>query len=132
MLDLSSKSCTVTGVDVKPPTHYFTGPLTCQFWYAFLIVPQCLLLSLRGSFWVSSGSYSEEPLILTLTKTSQKIHGHILQAFDPSIGNKESLSSVQFSRSVVSDSGPHESQLTRPPCPSPTPKVYSNSCPSSQ
>ena len=27
---------------------------------------------------------------------------------------------------------PHESQHTRPPCPSPTPRVYSNSCPSSQ
>ena len=42
------------------------------------------------------------------------------------------LPSVQFSRSVVSDSlWPHESQHTRPPCPSPTPRVYSNSCPSS-
>ena len=36
--------------------------------------------------------------------------------------------SVQFSRSVMSDSlRPHESQHTRPPCPSPTPGVYSNS-----
>ena len=41
--------------------------------------------------------------------------------------------SVQFSRSVVSDSlRPHEPQHTRPPCPSPTPRVYPNSCPSSQ
>ena len=40
--------------------------------------------------------------------------------------------SVQFSRSVVSDSlWPHELQHARPPCPSPTPGVYSNSCPSS-
>ena len=40
-------------------------------------------------------------------------------------------SSVQFSHSVVSDSlQPHESQHARPPCPSPTPGVYSNSCPS--
>ena len=38
--------------------------------------------------------------------------------------------SVQFSRSVVSDSlWPHESQHARPPCPSPTPEVYPNSCP---
>ena len=38
--------------------------------------------------------------------------------------------SVQFSRSVVSDSlRPHEPQHTRPPCPSPTPAVYPNSCP---
>ena len=40
---------------------------------------------------------------------------------------------VQFSRSVVSNSlWPHESQHARPPCPSLTPRVYSNSCPSSQ
>ena len=38
------------------------------------------------------------------------------------------LNSVQFSRSVVSDSlRPHESQHARPSCPSPTPRVYSNS-----
>ena len=39
---------------------------------------------------------------------------------------------VQFSRSVVSDSlWPHEPQHTRPPCPSPTPGVHPNPCPSS-
>ena len=43
------------------------------------------------------------------------------------------LSSVQFSCSVVSDSSrPHESQHARPPCPSPTPGVHSDSRPSSQ
>ena len=41
--------------------------------------------------------------------------------------------SVQFCRSVVSDSlRPHESQHSRPPCPSPTPRVHSDSRPSSQ
>ena len=40
------------------------------------------------------------------------------------------FSSVQVSRSVISDSlWPHESQHARPPCPSPTPGVYPNSCP---
>ena len=40
---------------------------------------------------------------------------------------------VQFSHSVMSDSlRPHESQHARPPCPSPTPRVHSNSCPSSR
>ena len=40
---------------------------------------------------------------------------------------------VQFSCSVMSDSlRPHELQHTRPPCPSPTPGVYPNSCPLSQ
>ena len=37
--------------------------------------------------------------------------------------------SIQFSLSVVSNSLPsHESQHARPPCPSPTPRVYPNSC----
>ena len=40
---------------------------------------------------------------------------------------------LQFSHSVVSDSlRPHGSQHDRPPCPSPTPGVHSNSCPSSR
>ena len=40
--------------------------------------------------------------------------------------------SVQFSHSVMSDSlWPHEPQHTRPPCPSPTPRVPLNPCPSS-
>ena len=44
-----------------------------------------------------------------------------------------SFSSVQFSCSVVSDSlRPHESQHSRPPCPSPTPGVHPDSHPSSQ
>src|SRR5574341_1276672 len=41
--------------------------------------------------------------------------------------------SVQFSRSVMSDYlQPHESQQARPPCPSPTPGVHSDSQPSSR
>ena len=40
-------------------------------------------------------------------------------------------SSVHFSHSVVSDSlWPRGLQHTRPPCSSPTPRIYSNSCPS--
>ena len=43
------------------------------------------------------------------------------------------FSSVQFSHSVMSNSlRPHELQHPRPPCPSPTSRIYSNSCPSSQ
>ena len=43
------------------------------------------------------------------------------------------FSSVQFSHSVISDSmWPHEPQHARPPCPSPTSEVHSDSCPLSQ
>ena len=43
------------------------------------------------------------------------------------------FNSVQFSHSVMSNSlWPHELQHARPPCPSPTPGVYPNSCPLSR
>ena len=47
--------------------------------------------------------------------------------------DKTIISSVKFSLSVVSDSlRPHGLQHARPPCPSPTPGAYSNSCPLSR
>ena len=43
------------------------------------------------------------------------------------------FSSVQLSRSAMSNSlWPHELQHARPPCPSPTPRVYPNLCPPSR
>ena len=55
-------------------------------------------------------------------------------AFIPNlIGRFLIFSSVKFIHSVVSNClWPHEPQHARPPCPSPTPRVYSNSCPLSQ
>ena len=59
-----------------------------------------------------------------------------LRAEDADINNAITqiiLTSDQISRSVVSDSlRPHELQHARPPCPSPTPGVQSDSRPSSQ
>ena len=47
--------------------------------------------------------------------------------------NKMNISRDQFSQSVMSDSlQPHELQHAKLPCPSSTPGVYSNSCPSSR
>ena len=55
------------------------------------------------------------------------------QLFVPGHTHLFQFSSVQFSRSVVSDSlRPHESQHARPSCPSPTPRVHPNPCPSSR
>ena len=52
-------------------------------------------------------------------------------SFPMNIQDRFPFTSVHFSRSVVSNSfRPHESQHTRPPCPSPSPGVHSNSCPS--
>ena len=56
-----------------------------------------------------------------------------LQRFSLRLQMIFSFSSVQFSRSVVSDSlWPHELQHTRPPCPSPTPGVHPDPCPLSR
>ena len=53
--------------------------------------------------------------------------------FFTTVPHGEAFSSVQFSRSVMSDClWPHELQHAMPPCPSPTPGVYSNSCPLSR
>ena len=60
---------------------------------------------------------------------SHEIERHLL------LGRKvmTNLSSVQFSRSVMSKYlQPHELWHTRPPCPSPTPRVHPNPCPLSQ
>ena len=58
---------------------------------------------------------------------------HIAGRFFTSWATREALMNLQFSHSVVSDSLPaHESQHARSPCPSPTPRVHSESCPSSQ
>ena len=84
----------------QQPLLYLIGPLNASFW--LLSLPNCLFphfLCAQGSRKVSD--YAE--------------------LF---------ISSFQFSRSVVSDSlRPHGLQHARPPCPSPTPGVYSNSCP---
>ena len=79
----------------------------------------------------SWGKYLKEILTwVSVDHTWYIYYGHILSVI---IESESHLSSVQFSRSVMSDFlRPHELQHTRPPCPSPTPGVYPNSCPSSR
>ena len=62
-------------------------------------------------------------------------HGDLLVLLSISsfLSHSTTIRSDQISHSVVSDSlRPHESQHARPPCPSPTPGVHSESRPSSQ
>ena len=71
-------------------------------------------------------------LQMKVKEESEKV-GLKLNIQETKIMSSGSISSIQFSRSVVSDSlPPHESQHARPPCPSPTPGVHSDSRPSSQ
>ena len=91
-------------VDKKVVVHIHNGILL-SYW--------------KKSIWISFNEIDETGAYYTEWSKSEK--------------HQYSISSVQFSRSVVSDSlWPHESQHTRPPCPSPTPGIHSNSCPFSR
>ena len=99
----------------------------------------CLMLS----GWPGAGHFTSVNLTISLTFRSFEDEARD-QALSLWSGRTDSktldyqrtnpqFSSVQFSRSVMSDSlRPHELQHARPPCPSPTPGVHSDSHPSSQ
>ena len=72
-------------------------------------------------------------LSLREVKKNAKTHPSLPYTWEAECQNSRSIwTSVHFSNSVVSDSlWPHEPQHARSPCPSPTPRVYPNSCPSS-
>ena len=68
-----------------------------------------------------------------MVSRAQKLLSPDIHTANSLMSFKYLLSPVQFSHSVVSDSlQPHEPQHGRPPCPSPTPRVYPNSRPLSR
>ena len=85
-----------------------------------------LLLSL-SAMWAFEMSYSKFGNCSTGTSIRK------VSTWYETVNFLRRVSSIQFSRSVVSDSlRPHELQHARPPYPSPTPGVHSNSRPSSR
>ena len=92
----------------------------CQFWRLGLKEPlhfhlHPLIMPLPSCKYISSSQHCiccEDPILYPQHLEEGRVSG-------------------QFGHSVVSDSlQPHGLQHTRPPCPSPTPGAYSNSCPS--
>ena len=72
-------------------------------------------------------------LLLTIYPMNHLLHSKCYSMVVNLIQFYLSSCSVQFSHSVVCDSlRPHGLQHTRPPCSSPTPRVYSDPCPLSQ
>ena len=79
------------------------------------------LLIIAFTFFYSSISFDPKQQAEQLQQQGKSNHFNLISKLGW-------MSSVQFSRSVVSDPlRPHESQHARPPCPSPTPGVHSDS-----
>ena len=106
----------------------------CQLWHS--IKPHRLRVqshprNCHPPLQMPISSHRLSPVLLIHCLLSGGFHDHLF-GFDTLLDCLTGLSSVQFSCSVVSNSlQPHESQHARPPCPSPTPGVHSNSRPSS-
>ena len=78
--------------------------------------------------WTWPHSPEQDPVYPTASPSHQEVSTRLISS-----SIRGHFCSVQFSCSVISDSlQPHGLQHTRPPCPSPTPGVYSSSCPLSQ
>ena len=94
---------------------------------------ECQTLFFLGSKITADGDCNHEiKRCLLLGRKAMTNLDSILKSRDITLPRKVCISSVQFSCSVLSDSlRPHESQHTRPPCPSPTPGVHPDSHPSS-
>ena len=93
-------------------------------WGCLLLVPKTLS---------SLPDCPEKPMPLQIVKTGSDTFSRVTTEPLPCPRNLYPLSSVQFSLSVLPNSlRPHELQHVGPPCPSPTPGVYANSCPLSQ
>ena len=84
----------------------------------------------HSAFFTAQLSHPYMTTAKTIALTTQTFVGKVMSLL---LNMLSQSSSVQSSCSVVSNSvQPHEPQHARPPCPSPTPGVHSNSCPSSR
>ena len=112
-----------------------------SFQLQLVVFPHDSVLPPSLCIWLSSMKDYNNTIIETRRKTNLKIKT-MNSPFFNKYNNKMQkntyyylkviliIVSVQLSRSVVSDYlWPHESQCTRPPCPSPTPVVHTNPCP---
>ena len=103
--------------------HIISGQALLAIDYRIWHIEQSTFTTSSFKVWNSSAGILSPPLALFVVMLSKV---HLTWPWPHGL-------SVQFSCSVVSDSlQPHESQHARPPCPSPTPGVHSDSCPSSQ
>ena len=121
----------------------FSGLSACKTQVSFDIIAYALLIETVMSFGylgfsVISLAIYQSPFHLFSLFDFKLLGCHRapswpFSSFSGSLGDFFFGGRPQFSCSVVSDSlRPHELQHARPPCPSPTPRVHPDSCPSSQ
>ena len=94
------------------------GFFTCRWWLWRILIKQIM----------DKFSFQVAPTAVPKTEGRRKILKQIVQN-NHSPGNPVQFSSVA---QLCPTLRPHELQHAGPPCPSPTPGVYSNSCPSSR
>ena len=125
-IDVNSSLNVQENSPVKPsdPGLLFVG----RFFIVVLIsVPVIGLFIFPVSSWFSPGRLC---FFKNLSISSRFVHFVDIQLLQSPQSQADQFSSVQFSSSVVSDSlQPHESQHARPPYPSPSPRVHSDSRP---
>ena len=110
-----------------------SGSLLFPFWYSWLKNPMDRGSQRVGHDWATEHACTIDKFVFSLILYKWNNILCIFFLFDFFHFETFSRCSVQFSCSVMSDSlWPHGLQHTRPPCPLPTPRVYSNSCPLSQ
>ena len=116
----SLQSCLTAwdAMDCSPPGSSVHGIHQARI-AEWVVIP-----SSRESYWPRDRTLIISCIVRQILHPSATLEAHI---------HMRSVSSFHFSHSVVSDSlQPHDLQHTRPPCPSSTPRVHSNSCPSSR
>ena len=124
------------------PSHLPNSPRFSSFAHSVLFFALCLsgeiLLVTQGPIQMSPflpPFYSIISLSLCSSPcpTMHDLFSSVSPMQPHSFSWSQRIASVQFSHSVMSDSlRPHGLQHASPPCASPTPRVYSNSCPLSQ
>ena len=121
---------------LPPPSPYhLSGSFHCTSFQIFLLSSRVYTVPTSPDFCPPCRLASlvvfppEETGVLFIHLFQLNLCSHFILLY---ISQCSALSSVQFSRSVMSDSlRPHESQDDRPPCPSPSHGVHSDLCPSS-
>ena len=118
---------------LPPSTQAPSQKIQCYPCLLLLHTPPALVLNLPKSTLFISLAMFHHWLLVQIPSFSKFWPVSLLPTFQGALRVTFLQSVSQFSCSVMSDSlRPHGLQHARPPCPSPTPRVYPNSCPSSQ